>query len=54
MDLKSDQHALYTAMYKISEYMNSPADINVSLEQFIGFKTEVHSMLSKVADKAEA
>lgn len=51
---KSDQHALYTAMYKISEYMNSPADINMSLEEFIGFKTAVHSLLNKVADKVEA
>ena len=51
---KSDQHALYTAMYKISEYMNSPADINMSLQEFIGFHTEVHSLLNKVADKVEA
>ncbi len=51
---KSDQHALYTAMYKISEYMNSPADINMSLEEFIGFRTEVHSLLSQVANKVEA
>ena len=51
---KSDQHALYTAMYKISEYMNSPADINMSLEEFIGFRTEVHSLLNQVANKAHA
>ena len=39
---------------KISEYMNSPADINMSLEEFIGFRTEVHSLLNQVANKAHA